>query len=163
MDNAWHPRDRLRLAHLPLLQHSRVRAADVLLAAGLVAAFSEPGLDSYHHDGGTGWAIAGVLGAAVLAWRRVAPRTVWLVSTAASALLLVTRHGPDWGGLSPLVLTPAALAGLYGLTCRSRRRAGQLAALVTLTALEAGLLAHATRPEAAVTVAALTLAAWAAG
>jgi signal transduction histidine kinase len=164
MDNAWRPRARLRLARpLPLRPLSRVCAADVLLAAGLVAAFSEPGLDSYHHDGGTGWAIAGVLGAAALAWRRVAPRTVWLVSTAAAALLLVTRRGPDWGGLSPLVLTPAALAGLYGLTCRSSRRAGQLAALVTLTALEAGLLAHPTRPEAVVTVAALTLAAWTAG
>jgi signal transduction histidine kinase len=64
---------------------------------------------------------------------------VWLIATAASGWLLITRHGPDWGGLSPLVLMPAALV------------------------LEAALLSHQTRPEAVATTAALVLSAWAVG
>jgi signal transduction histidine kinase len=128
-----------------------------------VIAFSEPGFDPYHHSGGTAWAAAGVLGAAAVAWRRAAPGAVWLVTTAAATWLLLTRHGPDWGGLSPLVLIPAALAGLYTLASQTARRAGLIAAAATGAALETGLLSHSTRPEAVATIAALTLAAWAAG
>jgi signal transduction histidine kinase len=73
------------------------------------------------------------------------------------------RHGPDWGGLSPLVLIPACLVGLYTLTSRTTRRAGLLATAFTLAALVAGLLSHPVRPEAVATVAALTVSAWAAG
>jgi signal transduction histidine kinase len=139
------------------------RAWDVLLAAALVIAFSEPGFDPYHHYGGTAWATAGVLGAAAVAWRRAGPRAVWLITTATATWLLLTRHGPDWGGLSPLILVPAALVGLYTLSSQSPRRASLIAAAVTGIALEAGLLSHSTRPEAVATVAALTVAAWAAG
>ena len=139
------------------------RAWDALLAAALVIAFSEPGFDPYHHYGGTAWAAAGVLGAAAVAWRRAGPRAVWLITTATATWLLFTRHGPDWGGLSPLVLVPAALVGLYTLASQSPRRASLIAAAVTGIALEVGLLSHSTRPEAVATVAALTVAAWAAG
>ena len=139
------------------------RAWDALLAVGLVIAFSEPGFDPYHHSGGTAWATAGVLGSAAVAWRRAAPRAVWLVTTATATWLLLTRHGPDWGGLSPLVLVPAALVGLYTLASQSPRRASLIAAAVTGLALEAGLLSRSTRPEAVATIAALTVAAWAAG
>jgi signal transduction histidine kinase len=136
---------------------------DAVLALGLIFAFSEPGFDPYHHDSGTVWAAVGVLGATVLAWRQVAPRAAWLASTVAGAWLLATRHGSDWGGLSPLMLIPAAVMGLYSLASRSGRRAGQFAAALTLAALEAGLLSHRVRPEAVATVAALTAVAWAAG
>ena len=134
-----------------------------MLAAALVIAFSEPGFDPYHHYGGTAWAAAGVLGAAAVAWRRAGPRAVWLITTATATWLLLTRHGPDWGGLSPLVLVPAALVGLYTLASQSPRRASLIAAAVTGIALEAGLLSHATRPEAVAMVAALAVSAWAAG
>jgi len=139
------------------------RAWDVLLAAGLVFAFSEPGFDPYHHGSGTVWAAVGVLGAAALAWRRVSPRAVWLITVAAGTWLLFTRHGPDWGGLSPLVLVPASLAGVYTLASRTARRAGLVAAAVTVAALEAALVTHPIHPEAAVMLAALVFAAWAAG
>ena len=99
------------------------RAWDALLAAGLVFAFSEPGFDPYHHDSGTVWAVVGVLGAAALAWRRISPRAVWLITVAAGTWLLLMRHGPDWGGLSPLVLVPASLVGVYSLASRTGRRA----------------------------------------
>ena len=125
---------------------------DALLAAGLVVAFSEPGFDPYHHDSGTVWAAAGVLGAAALAWRRAAPRAVWLITTVTATWLLLRRHGTDWGGLSPLVLIPASLAGLYTLASRTERRASLAAAVVTVAALEAGLLADPIRPEAAAMV-----------
>ena len=160
MDIAWRPRAR---PASPRRLLRRIPVSDAAAALGLIYAFSEPGFDPYHHDGGTVWAAVGVLGAATLAWRRAAPRAVWLASTVSAAWVLVTRHGPDWGGLSPLVLVPAAVVGLYSLVSRSGRRAGQLAAALTLLALEAGLLSHPVRPEAAVTTAALTATAWAAG
>jgi len=160
MDIAWRPR---AWRALPRRLAGRIPVTDAVLALGLIFAFSEPGFDPYHHDGGTGWAAAGVLGAAALAWRRVTPRAVWLVTTVTGTWLLVTRHGPDWGGLSPLVLIPSALAGLYSLSSRTGRRTGQLAAVLTLAALEVGLLSRPTRPEAVATVAALTAASWAAG
>lgn len=139
------------------------RAWDALLAAGLVFAFSEPGFDPYHHDSGTIWAAVGVLGAAALAWRRVSPRAVWLITVAAGTWLLLMRHGPDWGGLSPLVLVPASLVGVYTLASRTGRRAGLAAAAVTMAALEVALVTHRIHPEAAVMLAALVVAAWAAG
>jgi signal transduction histidine kinase len=77
--------------------------------------------------------------------------------------LLLARHGPDWGGLSPLVLVPSCLVGLYSLTSRTTRRAGLLATAFTLAVLEAGLLSHSVRPEAVAMVAALAVSAWAAG
>ena len=160
MDIAWRPGAR---SATPRRLPGGVPVGDAVLALGLIFAFSEPGFDPYHHDGGTVWAAVGVLGAAVLAWRQVAPRAAWLASTVAGAWLLATRHGSDWGGLSPLVLIPAAVMGLYSLASRSGRRAGQFAAALTLAALEAGLLSHRVRPEAVATVAALTAVAWAAG
>ncbi|HEX6525746.1 MAG TPA: histidine kinase [Streptosporangiaceae bacterium] len=155
MDIAWRPRARLAPA--------KNLSTDLVLAVGLVFAFSEPGLDPYHHDGGTLWAAIGVIGAAALAWRRVSPRTVWLIATAASTWLLVTRRGPDWGGLSPLVLIPAPLVALYGLTSQADRLRSQVATALTLISLEAGLLSHSARPEAVVTMATLVVSAWAAG
>ena len=104
-----------------------------------------------------------MLGTATVAWRRHSPRVVWLITTAMATWLLLARHGPDWGGLSPLVLVPAALVGIYTLASQSPRRASLVAAAATGVALEAGLLSHSTRPEAVATVAALTVAAWAAG
>lgn len=139
------------------------RARDAVLAAGLVLAFSEPGFDPYHHSSGTVWAAVGVLGAAALAWRRVSPRVVWLITVATGTWLLLMRHGPDWGGLSPLVLVPASLVGVYTLASRTGRRAGLAAAIVTVVTLEAGMVTHPIRPEAAAMLAALTFAAWAAG
>jgi signal transduction histidine kinase len=136
---------------------------DAALALGLMYAFSEPGFDPYHHGSGTVWAVVGALGAATLAWRRDAPRAVWLATTVTGAWVLFTRHGPDWGGLSPLILVPAAITGLYSLASRSSRCAGQFAAALTLIALEAGLLSHPVRPEAVAVAAALTATAWAAG
>jgi len=141
----------------------RPPTADVVLAAGLVFAFSEPGFDPYHHASGTLWAAAGALAAAAVAWRRAFPLTVWLVSTAGAVLVLVTRHGPDWAGLSPLVLMPAALVGLYSLASRTGRRTGQLAMAATGIALECGLLTHNSRLETVGTTAALVLAVWAIG
>ena len=146
MDIAWFP-----------------RARDAVLAAGLVLAFSEPGFDPYHHSSGTVWAAVGVLGAAALAWRRVSPRVVWLITVATGTWLLLMRHGPDLGGLSPLVLIPASLVGVYTLASRTGRRAGLAAAIVTVVTLEAGMVTHPIRPEAAAMLAALTFAAWAAG
>jgi signal transduction histidine kinase len=160
MDIAWRPR---ALPGLTRRLPGRPRGIDALLAAGLVLAFSEPGLNPYHHDSGTAWATAGVLGAAALAWRRVSPRIAWLTATATGTWLLFTRQGPDWGGLSPLVLIPSALVALYTLTSRMAGRGGLLATAVTLTALEAGLLSRAVRPEAVAMVAALTACAWGAG
>lgn len=141
----------------------RPPTADVVLAAGLVFAFSEPGFDPYHHASGTLWAAAGALAAAALAWRRGYPLAVWLVSTAATVLVLVTRHGPDWAGLSPLVLMPAALVALYSLASGADRRTGQLAMVATSIALECGLLTHHSRLETVGTTAALVVAAWATG
>lgn len=148
MDVAWYP---------------RASPADVVLAVGALVGFSEPGFDPYHHDSGTLWAAAGVLGAAALAWRRVSPRIVWLIATATGTWLLCTRHGPDWGGLSPLVLIPSSLVALYTLASAAARRGGLIAAAATLAALEAGLLSHPIHPEAAAMVAALAVCAWAAG
>src|SRR6516165_12552246 len=158
MDIAWYARARPALAH-----QLRVRGTDAVLAAGLILAFSEPGLDSYHHDSGTAWAAVGVLGAAAVAWRRASPRIVWLITAITGGWLLLTRHGPDWGGLSPLVLVPSCIVGLYSLTSRTTRRAGLLATAFTLAVLEAGLLSHPARPEAVAMVAALAVSAWAAG
>jgi signal transduction histidine kinase len=160
MDIAWYARARPALARQ---LRGRVRGTDAVLAAGLILAFSEPGLDSYHHDSGTAWAAVGVLGAAAVAWRRASPRIVWLITTVTGGWLLLTRHGPDWGGLSPLVLVPSCVVGLYSLTSQTTRRAGLLATAFTLAALEAGLLSHPVRPEAVATVAALAVSAWAVG
>jgi hypothetical protein len=137
MDIAWYAHAWPALARQ---LRGRVLGTDAVLAAGLILAFSEPGLDSYHHDSGTAWAAVGVLGAAAVAWRRASPRVVWLITTVTGGWLLFTRHGPDWGGLSPLVLVPSCLVGLYSLTSRTTRRAGLLATAFTLAALEAGLL-----------------------
>lgn len=161
MDTARRPRAWKAMSRL--LARCRVRAVDALLAVGLAFAFSEPGFDSYHHDSGRLWATAGLLGAAALAWRRSAPRTVWLITTATGTWLLATRHGPDWGGLSPLVLIPSAMAGLYSLASQAGRGPDRLAAALTLACLEFGLLVHPARGEAVVTVAALAAASLAAG
>src|SRR5437588_3322717 len=94
-----------------------------------------------HALGGGRRARDGGAGLAALAWRRASPRTVWPITTAASTWLLVTRHGPDWGGLSPLVLIPAPLVALYGLTSdgvasQAGKLQSQAAAVLTLFALE---------------------------
>jgi signal transduction histidine kinase len=141
----------------------RPPAVDVMLATGLVFAFSEPGFDPYHHASGALWAATGVLAAAAVAWRRLYPQPVWLLSTAATVLVLVTRRGPDWAGLSPLVLMPAALVALYSLASRAPRRTGQLATAASGIALECGLLTHLSRVETVGTTAALVAVAWAIG
>src|SRR5215472_14349456 len=160
MDIAWYARARPALARQ---LRGQLRGTDALLAAGLILAFSEPGLDPYHHNSGTAWAAVGAVGAAAVAWRRASPRTVWLITTVAAGWLLFMRHGPDWGGLSPLVLVPSCLVGLCSLTSRTTRPAGLLATAFTLAVLEAGLLSHPVRPEAVAMVAALAVSAWAAG
>ena len=140
-----------------------VRGTDILLAAGLALAFSEPGFDPYHHDSGAVWAAIGVLGTTALAWRRVAPQRVWLITTVTTGWLLVMRHGQDWGGLSPLVLIPTVLVALGTIASQSSRHIGLLAMAVSATALEASLLSHNTRPEAVAMIAALVCCAWAVG
>jgi len=64
MDIAWRPGAR---SATPRRLPGGVPVGDAVLALGLIFAFSEPGFDPYHHDGGTVWAAVGVLGAAVLA------------------------------------------------------------------------------------------------
>jgi len=133
-----------------------------------VCAFSEPGFDPYHHYSGTAWAAGGVIAAAVLAWRRSRPAAVWLIATVISAWLLATRHGDDWGGLSPLVLLPSPLLALYTVTGyagagRGTRKQGGLALLGSAAALLTALLARSIRPEAVATTAALLVTAWALG
>ena len=120
MDIARRPRARQELPSRRL--PGQVPLSDALLVLGLLVAFSEPGFDPYHHDGGTVWAAVGVLSAVTLAWRRAAPRPVWLATTIAAGWLLATRHGVDWGGLSPLILILAALSGLCNLASRTGRR-----------------------------------------
>ena len=147
----------------PTLRQLRPPLADTAVAIGLACAFSEPGFDAYHHDSGAWWAAGGVAAAGALAWRRSRPITVWLVCTALSAWLLATRHGDDWGGLSPLVLLPAPLLALYSVAALRTRRAGLLALAGSAAALLGALPVRVVRPEALAITAALLVTAWALG
>jgi signal transduction histidine kinase len=142
---------------------ARPPLADAAVALGLAAAFSEPGLNPYHHDSGSWWAAGGIAVAAALAWRRSRPVTVWLISTVISAWLLVARRGVDWGGLSPLVMLPSPLLALFTVAEREARERSQLALIGSVVMLLAGLLSQPARPEAVATSAALLAMAWALG
>jgi signal transduction histidine kinase len=159
---SW-PRRLPRVRHWPGARALRPPAADAAVAFGLVCAFSEPGFDPYHHDSGAAWAVGGVIAAAALAWRRSRPAGVWLIATMISTWLLVTRHGDDWGGLSPLVLLPSPLLALYTVAGYGTRKQGQLALLGSAAALLTALLARSVRPESVATTAALLVTAWALG
>jgi signal transduction histidine kinase len=135
----------------------------VAIALGIVAVFSEPGFDPYHHYSGSWWAAGGVAAAAALAWRRTRPVAVWLIATVISAWVLATRRGADWDGLSPLVLLPSPLLALYSVAERETRARGQLALCGSAVVLLAGLLVQPVRPEAVPTAAALLALAWALG
>jgi signal transduction histidine kinase len=150
-----------RVLHWP--RALRPPAADAAVAFGLVCVFSEPGFDPYHHYSGPAWAAGGVTAAAALVWRRSHPAGVWLIATMITAWLLATRHGDDWGGLSPLALLPAPLLALYTVSGYGTRKQGQLALLGSAAALLAALLARPVRPESVATTAALLVMAWALG
>jgi signal transduction histidine kinase len=141
----------------------RPPVADAAIALGLAAAFSEPGLNPYHHDSGSWWAAGGIAAAAALAWRRSRPVAVWLVATVISIWLLVTRRGADWGGLSPLVVLPSPLLALFTVAEREAREHSQLTLTGSAVMLLAGLLAQPVRPEAIATAAALLAMVWALG
>jgi signal transduction histidine kinase len=152
-----------RRGHWHWARALRPPVADAAVAFGLACAFSEPGLNPYHHYSGGTWAAGGVTAAAILAWRQSRPAAVWLIATVISACLLATRHGDDWGGLSPLVLLPSPLLALYTVAGHATRRSGQLALLASAAVLLTALLARSVRPEAVATTAALLVTAWALG
>ncbi|HEY4465092.1 MAG TPA: histidine kinase [Streptosporangiaceae bacterium] len=138
-------------------------AADAAIAFGLAAVFSEPGFNLYHHDSGSWWAVGGLVAAFALAWRRSRPGLVWLIATIATAVLLATRRGGDWNGLSPLVMLPSPLLALYSVAERGPRRLGQQVLTGAAALLLTGLLLQPVRPEAVATTAALLVTAWALG
>ena len=154
----WRPAWR-RTGHTPL----RPPAVDTAIALGLAAIFSEPGFNVYHHESGSWWAAGGLAATLPLAWRRSRPGLVWLMATAVTALLLATRRGGDWNGLSPLVMLPSPLLALYTVAERGPRRLGQNALTGAAVLLLIGLLLQPVRPEAVATTSALLVTGWALG
>jgi signal transduction histidine kinase len=117
---------------------------DCLLAASLLIALDEPGLDPYRYFGGLRWALAAAMMTLPLAWRRHHPLLVWAAVTSIGALLLPAA---DPGVVAPLLMFPAPLIALYTVTALTSRWLGRLALALSALALEEGLARHGVGPD----------------
>jgi hypothetical protein len=77
---------------------------DAALAGVVLAAFEMPAFDPYRHAGGPLWPLWGLTVALPLMWRRRFPVAVLAVSLVGTIGAVLTRIGPDWGGLSLIAI-----------------------------------------------------------
>jgi signal transduction histidine kinase len=123
---------------------SHPAAVDAALVAVVLAAFEMPAFDPYRHAGGHLWPFWGFAVAVPLLWRRRIPVPVLVVSLAGTAGALLTRNGPDWGGLSlvAILLGPSVALATAASTVpveTSRQLAvGSAAVVIATTAARSG-------------------------
>jgi signal transduction histidine kinase len=142
---------------------SHEATVDAALVALVLAAFEMPAFDPYRHGGGPWWPLWGLVVATPLLWRRRFPISVLAVSLAGTAGALVTRTGPDWGGLSLVALFLGAAVALANAASRlpthlSRRLALGSAVVIVATSLDRSLT-----PDVVAAQVVFVAAAWLAG
>jgi signal transduction histidine kinase len=138
-------------------------ATDMILLALVLAVFEMPAFDPYRHAGGPWWPLWGLAVAVPLLWRRRYPVTVLAISLAATAGALVTRTGPDWGGLSLIaILLGPAVALSTAAAAVPNALSRQLAAISAVAIVATSIVRSATPDVVAAQIAVLA-AAWLAG
>lgn len=136
---------------------------DVALVALVLAAFEMPAFDPYRHAGGPWWPLWGVAAGVPLFWRRRFPVAVLAVTVAATAGALVTRTGPDWGGLSLVaILFGSSIALATAAATVPTQQSQTLAASCAAVVIALNVHRSAT-PDVVAAQLAVLAAAWLAG
>jgi signal transduction histidine kinase len=139
-------------------------AVDLILVTLVLAAFEMPAFDPYRHAGGAWWALWGLAVSVPLLWRRRFPVVVLAVSLAATVGALVTRTGPDWGGLSLMAILLGSAVGLATSATIIPTRASQRLAVVSVAAVVATNLDRSVKgPDIVAAQIIVLVAAWLAG
>ena len=139
-------------------------AVDVILVSLVLAAFEMPAFDPYRHGGGPWWPGWGLAIAVPLLWRRRFPVVVLAVGLVATAGALVTRTGPDWGGLSLIAILLGPSVALATAAARVPAGAsGRLAAVSVATVIATNLDRSARGPDVVAAQVIVLAAAWLAG
>jgi signal transduction histidine kinase len=113
---------------------------DLGLAIVLIVLLDRPPYDPAGLIGGYWWTIYGTVAAASVAWRRVRPAAVWVITTVVGVLLIGPGRGfgpsaiaplalpyGTLGGVSELVMLALPLIGLHALAASAGRRRSLLA------------------------------------
>jgi signal transduction histidine kinase len=138
-------------------------AVDVGIVALVLAVFEMPAFDPYRHAGGPVWPLWGLVVALPLYWRRRAPVPVFAVSLAGTVGALLTRTGPDWGGLSlTAILLGSSVALATAATVVSTTTSRRLA-VVSAVAIIATSSTQRPTPDVVAAQLAVIAAAWLAG
>jgi signal transduction histidine kinase len=139
-------------------------AVDVILVTLVLAAFEMPAFDPYRHAGGPWWPCWGLAVAVPLLWRRRFPVAVLAVSLAATAGALVTRTGPDWGGLSLIaILLGPSVSLTTAAALVPARASGRLAAISVAAVIATNFHRSVRGPDVVAAQVIVLAAAWLAG
>ncbi|MFI5041801.1 MAG: sensor histidine kinase [Acidimicrobiales bacterium] len=138
-------------------------SADLILLALVLAAFEMPAFDPYRHAGGPWWPLWGLAVGVPLLWRRRFPAAVLAVSLAATAGALVTRTGPDWGGLSLMAILLGPAVALASAAATLPTAVSQRLAVLSATAVIVTNLDRRATPDVIAAQLAVVTAAWLAG
>jgi signal transduction histidine kinase len=143
---------------------SHPRVVDVVVVVLILAAFEMPAFDPYRHAGGPWWPLWGLAIAASLLWRRRFPIAVLGICVGATAGALVTRTGPDWGGLSLMAILLGPSVALTGAAAAVPTRVSQRFAAATVAVIVATNLDRSVRgPDVIVAQIVVLVGAWLAG
>ena len=102
---------------------------DAAVPVVVLCAFEMPAFDPYRHAGGAAWAMWGLIVAVPLWWRRRRPVLVLAASLLGATGAVLTRSGPDWGGLSVVALLLGPAVALATASARLPTRQSQILAL----------------------------------
>jgi signal transduction histidine kinase len=137
--------------------------ADMILVALVLAAFEMPAFDPYRHAGGPWWPLWGLAIAVPLLWRRRLPAGVLVFSLAATAGALVTRTGPDWGGLSLIAILLGPGVALATAAATVGTAMSQRLAILSAAAIVATNVDRSATPDVVAAQLAVVAAAWMTG
>jgi len=136
---------------------------DVALVAVVLAVFEMPAFDPYRHAGGPWWPWWGVVVGIPLFWRRRSPVPVLVLSIAGTAGALLTRTGPDRGGLGPVALLLGASVALGSAAAILPARVSQRLALGSIIVVITTSLDRSLTPDVVAAQVVFVTAAWLAG
>jgi signal transduction histidine kinase len=143
---------------------SHNHTVNAVIVALVLAAFEMPAFDPYRHAGGPVWPLWGLVVALPLAWRRRFPVAAVCLSLGGAAGALLTRTGPDWGGLSQIaVLFGPAVAMAHGAATVPSETSQRLVVGAAVAVLATMVVTGSGTPEVMLAQVVVIVAAWLAG